>query len=145
MSMQIFIIAMIAFLFVIVTERHKSIRKSSGKTLVATLLISLGVIAEMQNLFGASQLSHYNMDRLYLFIKDIAYSFGISSSSLTSFYFVSFSILAIFVLIFSECKFVPGLLCQTICVGQTNNETFKKDESNQKALRQLCICQKMRN
>jgi len=138
--------ATVLFIFVVMTERHKSIREKSGKTIVATLLLSLGVVAEMKNLTGLSQqLSQYNIDKLGIFIKDIAFSLGFSSSAVSSFYFVAFSVLAMFVLIFNQNKPSLALSYDESSFVKQQKNTHKQDACTVKALRQPCICAKMLN
>ena len=85
MSIRIFVLAITLFLLVYMTDKHKTMWQKSGRSLVAALLLSVNVLAEMKQLSVLSQqLSQYNVDKLYAVARDIVHAFGLSTSSLIS-------------------------------------------------------------
>ena len=85
MSMRIVLLAVALFMLVYLTDTTKSLRQKGGRSIVAALLLSVNVLAEMKQLSALSQqLSQYNVDKLYNVARDIVHAFGLSTSSLIS-------------------------------------------------------------
>ena len=148
MSMRIFVLAITLFLLVYMTDRHKTMWQKSGRSLVAALVLSVNVLAEMKQLSALSQqLSQYNVDKLYAAARDIVHAFGLSTSSLISLQMFALSTVAMFALLFNEYKRALVFARPEMCEIETkdNKKQNKTDASTFYVMRHACICAKMLN
>lgn len=102
MTIRILFIALALLLFIAVIEQDKSLVKKGVELFFALVLLLINVIAELGHIHTlASQL---NVEQLYMFAREILHAFGLTSSSLISLQMFALSAVAMFTLLWMECK-----------------------------------------
>lgn len=102
MTIRIWIIAAILFLLVAMTDKNKPMIKKCGRISVALVLLFANMIVDM----GAASAfaSWLQLDQLFIFAKDILYAFGLSGTALISMQVYALSAVAMFALLYLDCK-----------------------------------------
>ena len=148
MSIRILVLAVTLFTLVYLADTTKSFRQKSGKTIVALLLLSVNVLAELRQLSALSQqLSQYNVDKLYNFARDVVHALGFSTSSLISLQMFIASAVAMFALLFNEYSRTLVLPRPEFFEEETkeNKKQKQNDASKLYVMHRTFICAKMRN
>ena len=148
MSMRIVLLAVALFMLVYLTDTTKSLRQKGGRSIVAALLLSVNVLAEMKQLSALSQqLSQYNVDKLYNVARDIVHAFGLSTSSLISLQMFLASAMAMFALLFNCQKSNNCVVSPEFVEKETKRNQNQKecDASKVYVMRRVVLCAKMRN
>lgn len=148
MSMRIVLLAVALFMLVYFTDTTKSLRQKGGRSIVAALLLSVNVLAELKQLSALSQqLSQYNVDKLYNFARDVVHALGFSTSSLISLQMFIASAVAMFALLFNEYSRTLVLPCPEFFEEETkeNKKQKQNDASKLYVMHRTFICAKMRN
>ena len=148
MSIRILVLAVTLFTLVYLADTTKSFRQKSGKTIVALLLLSVNVLAELRQLSALSQqLSQYNVDKIYNFARDVVHALGFSTSSLISLQMFIASAVAMFALLFNEYSRTLVLPRPEFFEEETkeNKKQKQHDASKLYVMHRTFICAKMRN
>lgn len=148
MSMRIILLALGLFLLVYLTDRNKALSQKGGRLIAALLLLSFNVLAEFGQLSILSQhLSQYNVDKIYVLLRDFLHTFGLSTSSFMTLQMFVVSAFAMFTLIFNSIQ--DNFCVEDPDFKQQDSKEIKnekgKDASKLYVMRQVCVCAKMRN
>ncbi len=148
MSIRIVLLAVALFTLVCLTDTTKSLKQKGGRSIVAILLLSVNVLAELRQLSALSQqLSQYNVDKLYNFARDVVHALGFSTSSLISLQMFIASAVAMFALLFNEYNKALVLPRLEFFEEETKKVENQKecDASKIYTMHRTFICAKMRN
>lgn len=129
MTIRIWIIAAILFLLVAMTDKNKPMIKKCGRISVALVLLFANMIVDM----GAASAfaSWLQLDQLFIFAKDILYAFGLSGTALISMQVYALSAVAMFALLYLDCKASLSLNKNTHVVdGVFQQNYFNENKSN---------------
>ena len=129
MTIRIWIIAAILFLLVAMTGKNKPMIKKCGRICVALVLLFANMIVDM----GAASAfaSWLQLDQLFIFAKDILYAFGLSGTALISMQVYALSAVAMFTLLYLDCKASLSLNKNTHVVdGVFQQNYFNENKSN---------------
>ena len=102
MTIRIWAIAVILFLLIAVTDRHKPMVKKCGRISVALLFLFANMLLDMGK--ASAVASYLQMDSLFMFIKEGFYAFGLSGSALISVQMYALSTAVMFTLLYMDCK-----------------------------------------
>lgn len=147
-SIRIILLALGLFLLVYLTDRNKTLSQKGGRLVAALLLLLFNVFAEVGQLSILSQhLSQYNVDKIYVLLKDFLHTFGLSTSSFMTLQMIAVSMLAMFTLIFNIKQ--RGFYMEDPDFKQQDSKEIKNEKGNDASklyvMRQVCVCAKMRN
>ena len=107
-SVRFLLIALAVFFIVSVADKHKSLLRRGGNTLAAVFLLSLNVVAEMQQISPlAPQLQNLSADKLSFMVRDWLAAFGFSQSMMITAQMYLISLITVFALFCKNNAFVP--------------------------------------
>lgn len=111
------------------TDKNKPMIKKCGRISVALVLLFANMIVDM----GAASAfaSWLQLDQLFIFAKDILYAFGLSGTALISMQVYALSAVAMFALLYLDCKASLSLNKNTHVVdGVFQQNYFNENKSN---------------
>jgi len=129
LTIRVFAIAAILFLLIALTDKHKPMIKKCGRISVALVVLFANMIVDMGMASAFANWLH--LDQLFIFIRDVVYAFGLSGTALISIQVYALSALAMFTLLYLDCKASICINKQTHvveCVSQKDD--YHENQSN---------------
>ena len=102
MSIRIFAIAIVLFALIALTEQNKPMIKKWGRIMLALVFLFANMILDAGK--ASVVASYLQMDELFMFAKEVMYSFGLSGSALISVQMFALSAVTMFALLYMDCK-----------------------------------------
>ena len=127
MSIRIFAIAIALFALIALTEQNKPMIKKWGRIMLALVFLFANMILDAGK--ASVVASYLQMDELFMFAKEVMYSFGLSGSALISVQMFALSAVTMFALLYMDCK-------ASFCLNKT--EKVVSDDVKQKAFSANC-------
>jgi len=102
LTIRVWAIAAILFLLIAMTDRNKPMIKKCGRISAALVVLFVNMIVDM----GAASAfaSWLKLDQLFLFAREILYAVGLSGTALISMQVYALSVVAMFALLYLDCK-----------------------------------------
>ena len=145
MTIRVWAIAAMLFLLIAMTDKNKPMIKKCGRIAVALVVLFANMIVDI----GAASAvaSWLQLDQLFIFAKDVLYAFGLSGTALISMQVYALSAVAMFALLYLDCKASLSLNKNTHVVESVSRKNYFSENKSNKVgfINHSCVSAKRLN